>query len=340
MVSIVDGCSNLNREKVMKWLIVLLAVALAGCGGDVSPKSKSGGGGGGGGGVNNGGGGTGDAGMGADSGTEMEIPDDTKSSPDAPDILELSATPMTLTNASSVVLNAVVTDPDGPEDIAAGRVLEASTSAVLGTFASSGGGAYSFELQWNTLSNAIDLTFEGQQNVVLTIEFIDAANERSTRSLSLQAACDEGGPACGGTCGETFCDGICEELSTFDSDPNNCGGCGIVCEGGVCEESACVDIPKIDGACTTVGDCETGADRCLPPDSGIAGGWCIFECSSVSDCGTGTTCGAIGTAESNIRLCLRECETVADCPRDDWTCMAGPNLEGQNIKVCLPPLPQ
>lgn len=323
----------------MKWILVSLVIGLVGCGGDVSPKSKGGGGID----INNSGGDDagGDAGMSTDGG-EVDVPDDMKSSPDAPDILELSATPTTITNVTSVSLNAVVTDPDGPADIAAGRVLETSSGNVLGTFQSSGGGAYSFELGWSALSSAVDLTFESQQNIVLTVEFIDAANERSTRSLQLSAACEEGGPACGGTCGESLCDGVCEEAAIYDSDPDNCGGCGIVCDSRACDEGTCLDIPLVDGACNTVADCETGADQCLPPppDSIVEGGWCIFECQTLSDCGMGTTCGAIGlTEENSIQLCFRECETAADCPRDGWTCTTGPNIEGQNIAVCLPPQP-
>src|SRR5215217_5441850 len=43
--------------------------------------------------------------------------------------------------------------------------------------------------------------------------------------------------------GLTDCGGVCVDVS---SDPFNCGGCGIACEGGVCEGGGC---PQVDIGC-------------------------------------------------------------------------------------------
>src|SRR5690606_32404155 len=80
----------------------------------------------------------------------------------------------------------------------------------------------------------------------------------------------------GGTCGvdadccddEVCCGGICVNRALLLDDVNNCGGCGVVCEPGLCETAICVEgqcqyAPVADGeSCDDGNEC-TVDDHCM-----------------------------------------------------------------------------
>lgn len=84
------------------------------------------------------------------------------------------------------------------------------------------------------------------------------------------AACDPGDPCRRGTCGcdqgRTGCEGLCVDTQ---ADPDNCGGCGLGCQGASCEDSTCV--------CPTSGRLElfieelVAFDPSCDPQNGLGG---------------------------------------------------------------------
>jgi len=111
------------------------------------------------------------------------------------------------------------------------------------------------------------------------------------------------GAACRCVAGYTACDGRCVDLY---NDGANCGGCGRLCEGGVCALGRCVSVaPPVDAG-SDAGD--AAADR---PD--LCGGACsrlanvaAAECSAVNRCAI-IRC-ATGFADCDT-LDLNGCET-------------------------------
>lgn len=321
----------------MKRFSALIAIlVVAGCGGDISPKGKSPGlsinaG------TNQGTGG--DAGAQPDSGPTdddggVNLPDGSMSSEDAPQIIELTASPTRITETTRTTLSAVVTDPQGSDDVVAVRLLEQSSSAALGNFAADGGGAYSISVSWNDLQNNIDIRFDGSMSVILTAEAIDSGGERSTRSLSLRLECSEAMSACGGTCGQTSCAGACVDEGDLAGDNDNCGACGNACSGrDICSGDECVDPVFATGACTSDSDCGGIAGSCgTEADSGVPGGICLILCSR-DGCGPGQECvGLQDRSGQTIPICFGTCTTNDDC-RDSFECQ-----DAGNARVCVPVL--
>lgn len=119
----------------------------------------------------------------------------------------------------------------------------------------------------------------------------DAATCRDGVCVTCKAggSCKADGECCAG---EACCDGTCVAVSSFDSDPANCGACGHACEGNgvcrqtVCEHGACGARVVKDGEACDDGNPCTKHTRCR---DGVCTG------SPVRD---GTVCGDAGTCQA------------------------------------------
>jgi hypothetical protein len=133
----------------------------------------------------------------------------------------------------------------------------------------------------------------------------------------LEAHCIAEQPICeqnGQPCGDNVCCGweqwgpepwmgnaICLGWWTLRSDPQNCGGCGIVCaDGAPCVNGACVVPtgtcdPACDPGATCCDDPVDGIDDCLPNDQF---NWNTQHCG-----GCGITCGANEQCNSGACQC-------------------------------------
>ncbi len=90
---------------------------------------------------------------------------------------------------------------------------------------------------------------------------------------NLNCVCAVGGAPCLAGGGERCCSGTC---SITQSDPNNCGGCGVLCTGST---PLCVN-----GVCTAA-SCAPGLTWCS------TSGYCAYLPGDFSNCGScGTTC--------------------------------------------------
>jgi len=181
------------------------------------------------------------------------------SEPGAPEFLSFGTNVPALDGGAdtpSVTFTAVVTDPDGVDDVIGGSLLDQS-GAPYGAFATSGQeGAYEMTLTWeqiNTVS-AIDFDPGPGASRTFTAEFFDASGKKATRSISLSLTCD-GSSACDGDCGLARCTTACVWLGS-DQD---CGACGNDCGSGWCNTDEAV--PFCFGAENTNALCSDGLDN-------------------------------------------------------------------------------
>ncbi len=214
--------------------------------------------------------------------TEQQICEG-EAAPDAPRILDFNTNVVRLTEGETVVFTALVTDPDGAEDVIGGNMIDPGTGATYGAFVSTGGseGAYSLMLTWAAIDTVETLNFgTGEQERRFQANFFDAAGNMVNQLVTLTMYCETALGACGdgtcqdlsedndncGDCGNTcsadaFCaDSVCNcgddtvecggECVELDFDPNHCGACGNVCDSGICTEGFC--------ECTSNDHCESG----------------------------------------------------------------------------------
>lgn len=92
----------------------------------------------------------------SDSGSPSDpaLPDGSVS-PRSPTILSLKTNVLTVKDTDRLVVSAVVTDPDGIDDLIGGELTTADGTATYGAFATDAGeGAYSIVLSWGDLNTA------------------------------------------------------------------------------------------------------------------------------------------------------------------------------------------
>ena len=273
------------------------------------------------------------------------------SEPGGPEILELSVSPAQLTEGSTVTFSALLSDPDGLEDISGGQLTDRAGN-VLGLFTGAGG-AYTFTLSWTDVNANDPITFEDGETRVFVAEFVDTTNRRASQPLGVALQCDHG-PACVGRCGVEECQGFCPAPGQFDNDPRNCGSCGRVCVDQFCEERDCVGCVPIQDqigpcdpvcqegcaaneACNIAIDATSGARTsvCVTPGSGTQGS----DCASGSDCAAGFLCiGPFGGPLSCAQVCRLSIGTPDWFQCDDAQGLACSDIvdAGAGWGVCQP----
>lgn len=138
----------------------------------------------------------------------------------APQILSLAANTTTLNEGSNLVVTAVVTDPNGIDDLIGGQ-LEPSSGGSFGAFATSAAeGSYSITLTWDAIQTvrAIDAPASGGA-LDLKAVFFDVAGARAERTLRITLRCDASNT-------QGLCGGECTDLV---GDFENCGACRKDC---------------------------------------------------------------------------------------------------------------
>lgn len=206
-----------------------------------------------------------------------------------PQILVLGTNVPSITEGETVTFTAVVTDPDGIDDVIGGTLSDGN-GHYYGAFATTGQeGAYQLNVSWGQINQvqAINLAMAATTTRNFTAEFFDQGGHNVQQSVSITLGCKA----------IAACDGTCIDLST---DSDNCGACGQACGGGVpCYKSHCAALGNCNGAfgnctqvCASAG--KTCADKCGPGN--VYGGVSYTQ----------TACG--GTA-SNI-LCSTNISTL------------------------------
>ena len=154
-----------------------------------------------------------------DSGSEDVDTDTNAPSNRAPVFLDFGISSSVLTDESTVVFTAVLTDPDGVDDIVGGTLSDAA-GASYGAFATAASeGAYEIRVDWDDLNNAEEIYFDADGGSRLFIaEFFDQSGERVSRETTLALECDDEV--------QLPCeDGLCQDLDTVE----DCGACGRPC---------------------------------------------------------------------------------------------------------------
>ncbi|MEZ4239747.1 MAG: hypothetical protein R3F59_27040 [Myxococcota bacterium] len=163
--------------------------------------------------------------------------------PDGPRILSLSTNVNRITEYDSFRISAIVTDPDGIDDLIGGELLN-EDGASLATFATGAQeGAYEVSVSWEDIDRSSPIEIYGDEQVPLLARFYDVAGHTAQSIVDITLYCDEG----------AACDGHCLDVQF---DPENCGTCGTVCPlmptlgAGLCGQGTCI----AESSCVATGN--------------------------------------------------------------------------------------
>ena len=273
----------------------------------------------------------GDAGNNQNNVSDVSVEIDFGVDPDGPQFVDVSVSPLRITEGESFSVLVQVTDPDGFDDIGGGRLTTLDGDAI-GNFSGSGG-SYSIDVNWSDV-NAVDpITFATEDSRTFIAEFFDAGSHVSRAPIDVEFHCN-GEPACEGVCGDELCNGTCQNV--FEDDMN-CGSCGNECVNGEsCLDEQC-QLPNFLNYCNSPGEC-------LAPPAGFAECYqvtedaprCVVNCNvGGAECGADVCVNVSGDPNNPFNICLQECTGNAARCVDDLTCMA----IGGGVSVCTPPVP-
>ena len=199
----------------------------------------------------------------------------TSSAEGAPFFISFSTNVGQITEGESVVFTAIVSDPDGFDDIAGGTLFTQDGAFSYGPFVSAGQeGTYSITVSWAEVDQVASIEFEDfDLDRVFRAEFFDKEGHKVTKDTMITLHC-EGGGACGGSCKD------------FQIDGANCGTCGKICSGG-CGGGECLPIfgeciVEQDGFLTCEDYCQAGGEQCVEAgcDGNTVKGYVIqLDCS-------------------------------------------------------------
>ncbi|MCB9653746.1 MAG: hypothetical protein H6729_06410 [Deltaproteobacteria bacterium] len=160
---------------------------------------------------------------------------DASTSGRAPRFLTFGTNVRTITSGESVVVSAVLTDPDGVDDIVGGTLHDERGGAVYGAFSTHGAeGAYSLTLAWDAINQVASIDLGQGEDVerVIVAEFFDVAGNKISKSTSIRLTCGDRG-ACAGKCVDLM------------NDDRNCGECGRRCDRArECAEGLCFALEE------------------------------------------------------------------------------------------------
>jgi hypothetical protein len=181
--------------------------------------------------------------------------------PGAPRIINFATNVKTVEVGQPVVFTALVTDPQGVDDLIGGRLVDPESGAVYGAFATQATeGAYSLRLEWRDLQSVrtIDSPFGGIDRD-FRAEFFDQAGNAAHETVRLRLACGARA-VCGGKCS-----GLREQ--------EHCGSCGKrVPESFECSPDAKFVCPEQETSCPGSGN------KCVRTDTAQHCGQCGFAC--------------------------------------------------------------
>lgn len=228
--------------------------------------------------------------------------------PGAPVFLSLKTNVSKVTAGEMVVFTAILTDPDGVDDIVGGELSDTSGVIGYGPFVAAGQeGTYSITLSWDAMHQAEAIQFEGMDLArVFRAEFYDQAANKVSEDVNLALTCAEG----------SACDGVCVDIM---ADAEHCGACGGVCEGG-CDAGQCAPkwgecirydsgFDTCDAYCTSIGEA-CAEDGCAPNDATIRAYGGANSCETQQSGKTlSQPCNTIetwGIGRSDIRCCCTD----------------------------------
>ena len=157
------------------------------------------------------------------------------SSASSPRFLSFGTNVSTLTESQAIVFSAVLTDPDGIDDLIGGTLQSGDGKTTYGAFVTSENeGAYSLSLSWGDIQEAQDISFKQNESRTFMAQFFDAEGNTVNQQVTVQLTCG-GRLACsgacqeGGECGVTAytpesCNAVCSTLAmTCDANSEQIG---------------------------------------------------------------------------------------------------------------------
>ncbi len=243
----------------------------------------------------------------------------------------------------TLVISAVVTDPDGVDDLLGGLLFGADGQTAYGAFESNAPGSYELSLTWAQLH-----TFEpieapaGGGSRTFRATFFDQSGSSVSRDLSVEFRCD--------TPSDAICSGECADLQ---SDPDHCGACGnsdpdgiLPCVGGRLECGA--EALLCEGVCEPAERFEDDLENC-----GVCGNDCSVTAEDTRDvdyaeCRASTCHFEVYTNDDDdcATICRRRglrCDdsvSGTQCSPDDPTLYAGCSGAHDDVKNCTVYLPR
>ncbi|MBI5543909.1 MAG: hypothetical protein HY901_08490 [Deltaproteobacteria bacterium] len=272
---------------------------------------------------------------------------------DGPRILSFGTNLSRMTENDPLVFTAVLTDPDGVDDLIGGTLVDPASGSTYAAFsASASAGSYSLTLGWDALNAAKVITASSPAGLprAFRARFFDQAGHEVSTEKEVVLACSEPG--------RTPCGGVCRDLS---NDPHHCGACfydlpGSGSSGYGCIQGhpGCLDSSRTlcNGVCENLmtsqehcgacarpvpqgGVCEHGTPTC-PQGSMDCGGTCQDVQSSIANCGAcGHRCSANAQCAHGSCLEWTACGHVTDlatgatchdvCAESGGSCSGGCN---------------
>lgn len=142
--------------------------------------------------------------------------------PSGPVILSFGTNVGAITQGESVVFTAVVTDPDGIDDLIGGALTSPDGATHYGAFQSTAQeGAYALVVSWDQLDQIDSISFNDHEDRIFRAEFFDIAGHRAEHDTTIRLTCG-GDLACLGDCWDAStcklqsytpqsCDDLCTE---------------------------------------------------------------------------------------------------------------------------------
>jgi hypothetical protein len=197
------------------------------------------------------------------------------------------------------VVSALVTDPDGVQDLVGGTLADAAANSTYGAFTTPGGqGTFTYSLKWSAVDMAKAIgdlpSGGGTRDVVAT--FFDSHGHATSKTLTLTLGCP--------VVTDGVCDGACVDL---EMDPKNCGACGVI-------------VNTVGGL-----SCKNGAPACPKPTDVACNDMCVDAMSDLFNCGgCGNSCYtwaakqgvSIGFNSEPLPLCVQGSCAIEDSATD------------------------
>jgi len=161
-----------------------------------------------------------------------------------------------ITEGESLTFTALLTDPDGVDDIVGGSLVSENEMIDYGPFIAAGqAGTYSLSLSWMQIQQAAPINFENSDlPLIFRARFFDQGGQKAVKEAAIGLFC-EGGSACNGSCTDLAVDGV------------NCGTCGHACVSMACEKGGCAPtwsacFAAADGFSTCTEICQSSGNSC------------------------------------------------------------------------------
>ncbi|MCA9704454.1 MAG: hypothetical protein KDK70_01245 [Myxococcales bacterium] len=185
----------------------------------------------------------------------------------APEVIDIGQDVLVLREGQSVVLTAVVVDPD--DDVVSGSLHGPGTPDLYGAFTPHPSGRWRAEVSWSAVNERWPLSFTAELALPLWVRFVDAEGHEASAHTTVRAVC--------GGLSDTACDGECVDVQVDDEHCDGCGQACVIgpdlvgaprsggCDGSACQPwwSDCVRAGPAEGPPTCAEHCAALERRCV-----------------------------------------------------------------------------